>query len=93
MSDDGTSFDTAIRASSVANQPQYEMFDNRDVPFYGDYNWIQLVERSDGSLFGYLSWTDTDMVRGADQDAALRDMRNGLPSPASKTTGVMLMER
>lgn len=34
---------------------------------------------------GYLSWTDTDMVRGADQDAALRDMRAGLPSPASRT--------
>jgi NAD(P)-dependent dehydrogenase (short-subunit alcohol dehydrogenase family) len=34
---------------------------------------------------GYLSWTDTDMVRGADQDAVLREMRNGLPWPAGKT--------
>ena len=34
---------------------------------------------------GYLSWTDTDMVRGADQDAALREMRNGLPGPAGRT--------
>lgn len=34
---------------------------------------------------GYLSWTDTDMVRGADQDAALGEMRAGLPYPAGKT--------
>ncbi|MFC0042380.1 SDR family oxidoreductase [Actinomadura rayongensis] len=34
---------------------------------------------------GYLSWTDTDMVRGADQDAALRDMRASLPFPANRT--------
>jgi NAD(P)-dependent dehydrogenase (short-subunit alcohol dehydrogenase family) len=33
----------------------------------------------------YLSWTDTDMVRGADEDAALREMRAGLPFPASRT--------
>ncbi|MEV4560101.1 SDR family oxidoreductase [Kitasatospora sp. NPDC049285] len=34
---------------------------------------------------GYLSWTDTDMVRGADQDAVLRQMRAKLPWPANKT--------
>ncbi|WP_405020118.1 SDR family oxidoreductase [Kitasatospora sp. NBC_00070] len=34
---------------------------------------------------GYLSWTDTDMVRGADQDEVLRRMRAGLPWPANKT--------
>ncbi|MFI9326868.1 SDR family oxidoreductase [Kitasatospora sp. NPDC052868] len=34
---------------------------------------------------GYLSWTDTDMVRGADQDAVLKQMRARLPWPASKT--------
>ena len=33
----------------------------------------------------YLSWTDTDMVRGADQNAALRQMRAGLPFPAGRT--------
>ena len=33
----------------------------------------------------YLSWTDTDMVRGADENAALREMRAGLPFPASRT--------
>jgi NAD(P)-dependent dehydrogenase (short-subunit alcohol dehydrogenase family) len=34
----------------------------------------------------YLSWTDTDMVRGADANAALRKMRAGLPFPASRTS-------
>ena len=33
----------------------------------------------------YLSWTDTDMVRGADENAALRQMRAGLPFPAGRT--------
>ncbi|MCD0449949.1 SDR family oxidoreductase [Actinocorallia sp. API 0066] len=34
---------------------------------------------------GYLSWTDTDMVRGADQDAVMRDLRAKMPWPAGKT--------
>ncbi|WP_328913897.1 MULTISPECIES: SDR family oxidoreductase [unclassified Streptomyces] len=34
---------------------------------------------------GYLSWTDTDMVRGADEDEAMRTMRARLPWPANRT--------
>ena len=34
---------------------------------------------------GYLSWTDTDMVRGADEDEALRQLRARLPWPAGRT--------
>jgi NAD(P)-dependent dehydrogenase (short-subunit alcohol dehydrogenase family) len=34
---------------------------------------------------GYLSWTDTDMVRGADQDDLMREMRAKLPWPANRT--------
>ncbi|GAA2456589.1 SDR family oxidoreductase [Streptomyces macrosporus] len=34
---------------------------------------------------GYLSWTDTDMVRGADRDEVLRELRGRLPWPANKT--------
>ncbi|WP_326689822.1 MULTISPECIES: SDR family oxidoreductase [unclassified Streptomyces] len=34
---------------------------------------------------GYLSWTDTDMVRGADEDEVLRDVRQRLPWPTNKT--------
>jgi NAD(P)-dependent dehydrogenase (short-subunit alcohol dehydrogenase family) len=33
----------------------------------------------------YLSWTDTDMVRGADENAALRQMRARLPFPLGRT--------
>jgi NAD(P)-dependent dehydrogenase (short-subunit alcohol dehydrogenase family) len=34
---------------------------------------------------GYLSWTDTDMVRGADQDDVLRELRAKLPWPTNRT--------
>ena len=43
--------------------------------------------RPDGVEVGvaYLSWTDTDMVRGADQDKVLAEMRARLPWPANRT--------
>ncbi|GAA4805279.1 SDR family oxidoreductase [Streptomyces ziwulingensis] len=34
---------------------------------------------------GYLSWTDTDMVRGADRDDVMRELRQRLPWPTNKT--------
>ncbi|CAM5589509.1 short-chain dehydrogenase [Streptomyces spiroverticillatus] len=34
---------------------------------------------------GYLSWTDTDMVRGADQDEVMRELRQRLPWPSNRT--------
>lgn len=53
--------------SSQSHQSQYEMFGSRDIPFHGDYNWISLARRPDGSLFGYMSWTDNrDVVEGDD---------------------------
>lgn len=33
----------------------------------------------------YLSWTDTDMVRGADEDDVLRELRARLPWPTNRT--------
>jgi NAD(P)-dependent dehydrogenase (short-subunit alcohol dehydrogenase family) len=33
----------------------------------------------------YLSWTDTDMVRGADQNEVMRELRQRLPWPANRT--------
>ena len=33
----------------------------------------------------YLTWTDTDMVRAADEDPVLKEMRSRLPWPANKT--------
>ncbi|MFJ5102489.1 SDR family oxidoreductase [Streptomyces sp. NPDC088554] len=34
---------------------------------------------------GYLSWTDTDMVRGADRTEAMRELRERLPWPTNRT--------
>ncbi|MFJ8668244.1 SDR family oxidoreductase [Streptomyces sp. NPDC093600] len=34
---------------------------------------------------GYLSWTDTDMVRGADQDDVMKELRRRLPWPSNRT--------
>ncbi|MFD4828551.1 SDR family oxidoreductase [Streptomyces uncialis] len=34
---------------------------------------------------GYLSWTDTDMVRGADKDDVMRELRERLPWPSNRT--------
>jgi hypothetical protein len=53
---------TEQRVSTVSNMPQYQQFGNRDVPFYGDYNYISAV--GDTVL---LDWTDTrDTVPGVD---------------------------
>ncbi|MGW2258421.1 SDR family oxidoreductase [Streptomyces sp. NPDC001780] len=38
-----------------------------------------------GVGIGYLSWTDTDMVRGADRDEVMRELRERLPWPANRT--------
>jgi hypothetical protein len=73
VSADGETFGGAIQASSVPNNPQYEMFAARQIPFYGDYNWIQLVEVGD-SLFGYMTWTDNrDVVPGTDPRETTQD--------------------
>jgi hypothetical protein len=43
------------------------MFDARQVPFLGDYNWIQLVRTTGGALSGYMTWTDNrNVVAGTD---------------------------
>ena len=65
-STNGTAW-TSVMVSSEAHQSQYEMFGSRNIPFHGDYNWISLAERLDGTLFGYMSWTDNrDVVPGPD---------------------------
>lgn len=58
---------SSFRVSSVGHQSQYEMFGTRNIPFHGDYNWVSLAERGDGSLFAYMTWTDNrDVVAGFD---------------------------
>src|SRR5919106_170683 len=59
--DDGTTW-TADVVSDVATMPQYEQFGNRDVPFFGDYNY---VDAAAGSVL--LNWTDErETVTGVD---------------------------
>jgi hypothetical protein len=73
-STDGATFSDPEGASSVGMQPQYEMFDDRSVPFIGDYNWVSVVDGPGGSLFGYTTWTDNrDVVPGADPREAVQD--------------------
>ncbi|MBM9505062.1 SDR family oxidoreductase [Actinacidiphila acididurans] len=45
----------------------------------------ELGHKGVGVGVAYLSWTDTDMVRGADEDEAMRRMRARLPWPANRT--------
>jgi hypothetical protein len=74
ISTDGVHFGDAMQMSSVGQMPQYEMFAAASVPFLGDYNWVQLVEREDGSLFGYMAWTDNrDVVPGPDPREEIQD--------------------
>ena len=48
--------------SNATTMPQYEQFGNRDVPFFGDYNFISAA----GSTV-LMTWTDTrDTLPGAD---------------------------
>jgi hypothetical protein len=48
----GTSWTDRL-VSSAAQMPQYEQFGNRDVPFFGDYNYISAVGNT-----VFMTWTD-----------------------------------
>jgi len=45
----------------------------------------EVAHRGVGVGVAYLSWTDTDMVRSADADPVMADMRARLPWPANST--------
>lgn len=48
----------------------------------------EVAHQGVGVGVAYLTWTDTDMVRGADHDEVLREMRARLPWPASRTAAL-----
>jgi hypothetical protein len=53
---------TVEEVSTVTTNPQFEQFGDRDVPFFGDYNYI-----SSGGGTVLLTWTDSrDTVPGPD---------------------------
>jgi hypothetical protein len=61
-SGDGGATWTVQQVSTAATQPQYEQFGDRDVPFFGDYNY---VAAGDGKVL--MTWTDQrDTVPGND---------------------------
>jgi hypothetical protein len=44
---------TELLASSASQMPQYEQFGGRDLPFFGDYNYISAVGNT-----VLMNWTD-----------------------------------
>jgi hypothetical protein len=75
--DAGTTWTGHAKLTDVRSNPNYEQFDNRAVPFAGDYLWVTSL----GS-FAYGVWTDwRDTVQGTDprespedEDAATADV-------------------
>jgi hypothetical protein len=60
--DGGASWPTIAKVSSVTQMPQYEQFGNRDIPFFGDYNYVAASGRT---VVG--AWTDQrDTLPGTD---------------------------
>jgi hypothetical protein len=74
----GAAWTGKARITDVSTNPNYEQFDNRAVPFAGDYLWVTSL----GS-FAYTTWTDwRDTVQGTDprespedEDAATADVK------------------
>ncbi|GAB2666705.1 sialidase family protein [Kribbella swartbergensis] len=53
---------TRSEVSTVRTMPQYEQFGDRDVPFFGDYNYIAA-----SGTTAFMTWTDhRDVVPGTD---------------------------
>jgi hypothetical protein len=68
--DAGTTWTSAVKLTDVRSNGNYEQFDNRQVPFGGDYLWVSSI----GS-FAFSTWTDwrntvagTDPREGGDSD-------------------------
>jgi hypothetical protein len=60
--DNGATWTGKTRVTDVSTNPNFEQFDNRAVPFAGDYLWVTSL----GS-FAYATWTDwRNTVQGTD---------------------------
>jgi hypothetical protein len=60
--DRGATWATAVRMSDVTTNPNYEQFDNRSVPFAGDYLWVTSMGN-----FAFGTWTDwRNTLQGSD---------------------------
>jgi hypothetical protein len=80
---DGVSW-TRLRVHAIGHQPQYEMFGDRNVPFHGDYLWI---DANGGTAFGV--WTDNrDALPGPDPRETSFDGFDVLQCRAAPTPAV-----
>ena len=71
--DGGNTWSTSVRVTDVTTNPNYEQFDNRQVPFAGDYLWI---DAQNGQTFS--TWTDwRDTVAGTDPREPASDATGG----------------
>jgi hypothetical protein len=75
--DHGATWPTKSRISDVTSNPNYEQFDNRSVPFAGDYLYVSSL--NDFSIGTWTDWRDTRQgtdPREApeDEDAATADV-------------------
>jgi len=71
--DAGATWSRSSRLSNVTTNPNYEQFDNRAVPFAGDYLWVTSL----GSV-AYAVWTDwRNTVQGVDPREAPEDADAG----------------
>ena len=67
-SSDGTTW-SSTQVSSVGHQPEYETRGDGQIPFLGDYLW---VDAAGGTVYGV--WTDNrDVVPGTDPREAVQD--------------------
>ena len=67
--DHGTTWTGKARVSDVTTNPNYEQFDNRAVPFAGDYLWVTSLGN-----FAYTVWTDwRNTVQGTDPREGTED--------------------
>ena len=65
----GQTWAGSTRITDVTSNPNYEQFDNRAVPFAGDYLWVTSV-----GTFAYTTWTDwRNTVQGIDPREAPED--------------------
>jgi hypothetical protein len=67
--DAGATWTGKTRITDVSTNPNFEQFDNRAVPFAGDYLWVTSL-----GGFAYTVWTDwRDTVQGTDPREATED--------------------
>jgi len=88
--DQGDTWTQKTRVTNYTSNPNYEQFDNRAVPFAGDYFWATSLGLGDlARTFAYTTWTDwRNTVAGSDpREVTRRHDAVTAPSPGSAKGG------